>query len=206
MRRAVDEQPDVGDTSLMRSLVLFGRKRARCVAMASAWLISGCCASGSGDAPSQTDAAPAMSAPVAIATPAPTAETLPENRPAPGAEVDGPATAASAERQIAGAAHILIAYKGAESAPKTVTRSKEDAKKRATEVSEKLRSDKAKFEELVKQYSDDPISKPADGRIGNFERNAMPAAFSDATFAMKVDTISDVVETPRGFHIIKRTK
>jgi parvulin-like peptidyl-prolyl isomerase len=34
----------------------------------------------------------------------------------------------------------------------------------------------------------------------------MPKAFSDATFAMKVDTISDVVESPRGFHIIKRTK
>jgi parvulin-like peptidyl-prolyl isomerase len=34
----------------------------------------------------------------------------------------------------------------------------------------------------------------------------MPEPFSKATFAMKVGEMSEVVETPRGFHIIKRTK
>lgn len=192
----------------MRSLVLSGRKRARAIiAIVSAWLVTGCCASGSTDAPAQADAAPAMSAAAVATTPSSAVPT--GDQPAPGAEIDRPASAAASsapERQIAGASHILVAYKGAENAPKTVTRSKDDAKKRAAEALEKLNSKKATFEELVKQYSDDPISKPADGRIGNFERNAMPAAFSDATFAMKVDAISDVVETPRGFHIIKRTK
>jgi NIMA-interacting peptidyl-prolyl cis-trans isomerase 1 len=62
------------------------------------------------------------------------------------------------------------------------------------------------FEEAAKKYSDDPGSKDLGGAIGNFERNAMPEAFSKATFEMKVGDISDVVETPRGFHIIKRTK
>jgi hypothetical protein len=110
------------------------------------------------------------------------------------------------EREIAGAAHIMVAYKGAENAPKTVTRTKDDAKKRADQALTELRKDESKFAELVKKYSDDPISKDAEGRLGNFERNVMPGPFSDACFAMKVDTISDVVETPRGFHIIKRTK
>jgi parvulin-like peptidyl-prolyl isomerase len=100
----------------------------------------------------------------------------------------------------------LVAYKGAENAAKTITRTKADARKRAEEALKELKKDESKFAELVKKYSDDAISKPTDGRIGNFERNAMPAPFSDTCFAMKVDAISEVVETPRGFHIIKRTK
>ena len=122
------------------------------------------------------------------------------------ADIDPLPAPVAPERRIAGAAHILVAYKGSERAPKTVTRSKDDAKKRAADALEKLKAKKATFEELVKQYSDDEISKPAEGKLGNFEPNAMPAAFSDATFAMKVDDVSDVVETPRGFHIIKRTR
>lgn len=136
--------------------------------------------------------------------------------PAPSEALVGPRASAEAtpttpltdvpERQIAGAAHILVAYKGAENAPKTVTRSKDDAKKRAEEALKEVRKDESKFAELVKKYSDDPISKGTEGRLGNFERNVMPATFSDTCFSMKVDAISDVVETPRGFHIIKRTK
>lgn len=114
--------------------------------------------------------------------------------------------AAQPEREIAGAAQILVRYKGAETAPKTVTRSKEEAKKRAEEALRKIKKDKMPFEEAVKKYSDDDASKNAGGAIGNFEKNAMPEAFSKATFAMKVGDISDVVETPRGFHIIKRTR
>lgn len=113
-------------------------------------------------------------------------------------------TAKAPERQIAGAAHVLITYKGAELAPSTVTRTKQAARARAQEALGKLKAGKA-FEDLVKEYSDDG-SKVAAGAIGNFERNAMPAAFADATFAMKVGDVSEVVETPRGFHIIRRTK
>jgi hypothetical protein len=196
----------------MRSHVLFGSKRARALLVLCAWLISGCCASGSSDAPSaQADAGPAPSSSAPPPPPPSAAAQSDDNRPGPEAAIDRPAgplvpRTGEGEREIAGAAHILIAFKGAEGAPKTITRSKEDAKKRATEALEKLRKDTSKFEEIVKKYSDDETSKPAEGRLGNSERNAMPKAFSDATFAMKVDTISDVVESPRGFHIIKRTK
>ncbi|NUQ79865.1 MAG: peptidyl-prolyl cis-trans isomerase, partial [Polyangiaceae bacterium] len=108
-------------------------------------------------------------------------------------------------REIAGAAHILIAYKGAELAPKGVTRSKEEAKKRAEEVFAKLKADKTKLAELAATYSDD-ASKATGGAIGNFERNAMPSAFSDAAFGLEVGGLSEIVETPRGFHIILRTR
>jgi parvulin-like peptidyl-prolyl cis-trans isomerase-like protein len=145
-------------------------------------------------APAPTATASAVAAPPS-AEPAPTAAN-----PAPSAsEVLPP-------REIAGAAHILVAYSGAELAAKTVTRSKDAAKKRAAEALSKITKDKMPFEEAAKKYSDDPGSKDLGGAIGNFERNAMPEAFSKATFAMKVGDISEVVETPRGFHIIKRTR
>lgn len=116
------------------------------------------------------------------------------------------ASAAPPVREIAGAAQILVAYKGAELAAKEVTRTKDAAKKRAAEALEKITKSTLPFEEAAKKYSDDAGSKNLGGAIGNFERNAMPASFSTATFAMKVGEISEVVETPRGFHIIKRTR
>ncbi|MDI1445259.1 peptidylprolyl isomerase [Polyangium sp. 6x1] len=159
------------------------------------------CCNASSD-PSQ-NAAPIGSA----AAPSPSAVTSlgPLAALAPSA-AEAPAPAPTAERQIAGAAHILVAWKGAERAPKTVTRTKDDAKKRAQEVHKLVKDGKQTFEELVTKYTDDEISKAANGAIGNFERNAMPPAFADATFAMEVGAISDVVETAQGYHIIKRTR
>lgn len=113
--------------------------------------------------------------------------------------VDAPPT-------VVGAAHILIAYKGALGASKAVTRTKADAKKRADEAHDKLVAHQGTFEELVAKYSDDDLSKPAGGKIGNFERNVFPQAFTDAAFGLAIGGVSEVVETPRGFHIITRTK
>lgn len=139
-------------------------------------------------AASVVEAPAAASASASAATPAPSASE------------------ATPPREIAGAAQILVTYKDAELADKAVTRTKDAARKRAAEALDKIKKDKMPFEEAAKKYSDDPASKEVGGAMGNFERNAMPAAFSTATFAMKVGDISDVVETPRGFHIIKRTR
>jgi hypothetical protein len=145
---------------------------------------------------------PAPSAAPSAVAPPPSAE------PAPTTTAADPAPSGSAllpPREIAGASQILVAYAGAELAPKTVTRTKDAAKKRAAEALSKITKDKVPFEEVAKKYSDD-ASKDVGGAIGNFEKNAMPEPFSKATFAMKVGEMSEVVETPRGFHIIKRTK
>jgi hypothetical protein len=140
---------------------------------------------------------------------APSAVVAPASaEPAPTTTAADPAPSSSAllpPREIAGASQILVAWAGSEFAPKTVTRTKDAAKKRAAEALSKITKDKMPFEEAAKKYSDD-ASKDVGGAIGNFEKNAMPEAFSKATFAMKVGEISEVVETPRGFHIIKRTK
>ena len=156
---------------------------------------AGCqCGEGATPSPVASSSAPGSAAASSSAPPAVSSAS------APAPVVSAP------PREIAGAAQVLVAYKGAELAPKGVTRAKADAKRIAEEALKKIKKDSVAFEDVAKKYSDDEGSKNAGGAIGNFERNAMPEAFSKATFDLKVGEISDVVETPRGFHIIKRTR
>jgi hypothetical protein len=101
------------------------------------------------------------------------------------------------------ASHILIAYKGAERS--TATRTKEEAKALADEVLQKARAAGADFAALARQYSDGPTASKG-GDLGSFKKGVMDPAFEAAAFKLKVGEVSDVVETPFGFHIIKRTK
>jgi peptidyl-prolyl cis-trans isomerase NIMA-interacting 1 len=103
------------------------------------------------------------------------------------------------------AQHVLVAYKGAKDAPKGVTRSKVEAKARAEEVAQKAKGG-TDFSELVAQYTDDPGSKDRRGSVGKFTRDKMVKPFADAAFALKVDETSGVVESPYGFHVIKRNQ
>lgn len=103
------------------------------------------------------------------------------------------------------AQHVLVAYKGAEKAPKGVTRSKVDARKRAEEVAARAKSG-VDFSALVAEYSDDPAAKERQGSVGKFTRDKMAKPFSDAAFALAVGEVSGAVETPFGFHVIKRNQ
>lgn len=115
------------------------------------------------------------------------------------------ATTPAAPPTTVAAQHVLVAYKGAKGAPKTVTRSKADAKKRAEEVVAKAKAG-ADFSALVAEYSDDPGSKERMGSVGKFTREKMTKPFSDAAFALAVDEVSGVVESEFGFHVIKRNQ
>jgi SecD/SecF fusion protein len=100
--------------------------------------------------------------------------------------------------------HILIAYKGAEKADAGVTRSQEEAKKRADEVLEKLKKGE-KFEDLAKTYSDDQSNKEKGGVIEDSMPNeGFAKEFSDASVALKKKgDLSPITKTAFGFHIIK---
>lgn len=104
-----------------------------------------------------------------------------------------------------GARHILVMHARSKSKPESVTRTREQARARAEEALRKIRGGTA-FEEIVKQYSDEPGSAERSGDLGMFERGQMVKAFADAAFALKVGEVSEIVETPFGFHIIKRTE
>jgi NIMA-interacting peptidyl-prolyl cis-trans isomerase 1 len=148
------------------------------------------------------------SPPAASATP-PEASPAPAPSATPAAAVEAASASASAAAAPVPdaiiAQHILVAYKTAKRAPKGVTRTKADAKTRAEEALAKIRSGTA-FEDAVAQYSDDAGSADRMGSVGKFHRDAMDPAFSAAAFALRVGQVSDVVETPFGFHVIKRTQ
>jgi|GEM_PF-358542 len=96
------------------------------------------------------------------------------------------------------AMHILI--KVAENAPQNEV---EAARKKALDILAKLKKG-ADFQELAKQYSDDPGSKDKGGDLGFFRRNMMTPKFEEAAFALKPGEITkEPVRTPYGFHIIK---
>ena len=60
-----------------------------------------------------------------------------------------------------------------------------------------------KFATLARIYSEDPGSARKGGELGMASKSIFWPAFSDAAMALKPGTISQVVETPDGFHIIE---
>ncbi len=100
------------------------------------------------------------------------------------------------------AAHILIMYRGAYRAPAYITRSKEEALATAQDLLQRLKEG-ADFTQLARNYSDCPSAKRG-GDLGFFGRGQMVKEFEDAAFSLKKGRISGVVETPFGYHIIKR--
>jgi NIMA-interacting peptidyl-prolyl cis-trans isomerase 1 len=129
----------------------------------------------------------------------PVAEKAADPAPAP-----APAAPAAEEPKVA-ASHVLIQYKGSMRAGAQITRSKEEAKKLASEVLAKAKKGQD-FAGLAKQYSDEPGAKDRAGNLGKFTRTTMVKPFADAAFALKPGDVSELVETDFGFHVIKRTE
>jgi peptidyl-prolyl cis-trans isomerase SurA len=61
----------------------------------------------------------------------------------------------------------------------------------------------ADFAAVAKRFSGDSASREQGGELGWFRRGVMFKDFEDAAFRLRPGEISDVVETPFGFHIIK---
>ncbi|MBI3273065.1 MAG: peptidylprolyl isomerase [Planctomycetes bacterium] len=100
------------------------------------------------------------------------------------------------------AAHILVMYKGSMRAPASITRTRREALALVQGLRSKLQAG-ASFSELAAQFSDCP-SGANGGKLGAFVRGNMVPEFEAAAFALKVGEISDVVETPFGYHLIRR--
>jgi NIMA-interacting peptidyl-prolyl cis-trans isomerase 1 len=104
-----------------------------------------------------------------------------------------------------GIKHVLVKYAGAKSAPASITRSREEACLRAIEVRDKLAGG-ADFASVVGTYSDDPSAATMGGSLGQVERRELAPPVADAAFELAPHQLSDVVESPSGFHVILRTE
>jgi parvulin-like peptidyl-prolyl isomerase len=99
------------------------------------------------------------------------------------------------------ASHILLMYAGSERS--SATRSKDDAESQIAAIASKL-GEGADFAALAREHSDCG-SAQAGGDLGAFGRGQMVKGFEDAAFALGVGETSAIVETPFGYHIIRRT-
>jgi parvulin-like peptidyl-prolyl isomerase len=97
--------------------------------------------------------------------------------------------------------HILIEVKpGASAADRSA------AEKRAKEIFDEVKKSKRPFEELVKLYSDDVISKENGGDVGWQTRlTLVPSYYNAIKDADTNKMINRLVETQYGFHIVKVT-
>lgn len=96
--------------------------------------------------------------------------------------------------------HILIEFKS-DATPEQV----EIARKRADEILAEVKKSKRPFEELVRLYSDDALSKNTGGDIGFQNRVTVVPTYYEALLKLKGNEIGGPIRTQYGWHIIKMT-
>jgi protein-disulfide isomerase len=104
---------------------------------------------------------------------------------------------------MARARHIMIQWKGAEGADASITRSKDEARQRAEDVRKKLAAPGSDFASLAHEYSNCP-SAAQGGELGRVTRGEFVPEFEAVLFTLSPKQLSDVVESPFGYHLIER--
>jgi len=96
------------------------------------------------------------------------------------------------------ASHLLLCYDGIDGCENGL--SKEDAYAKIKEIKDEATP--ANFASLVKKYTTEPGGADRAGDLGWFSKGMMVTPFEDTVFPQEVGTISYVVETKFGYHLI----
>ncbi len=97
--------------------------------------------------------------------------------------------------EVLDVSHILVSSE---------QRSAEEALELALSIREQVLEDPSRFEDLVKQYSEDPSKASNGGRFPKMKRGQMVAPFEEQAFSMtELGEVSEPVETAFGYHIIR---
>jgi peptidyl-prolyl cis-trans isomerase C len=96
------------------------------------------------------------------------------------------------------ASHILLRLD-----PKSTPEQKDEVKKKIEGIRADIESKAITFAEAAEKYSEDPSNAKKGGDLGFFSRGQMVKPFEEAAFATKPGTLSPVVETQFGYHIIQ---
>jgi peptidyl-prolyl cis-trans isomerase SurA len=96
----------------------------------------------------------------------------------------------------------MVFFKQIVVAPRPTPEARAAALARADSVLAELRRG-ADFETLARRVSEDPGSREQGGDLGWFRRGTMVDAFDRVAFSMRAGDLSNTVESPFGYHIIK---
>ncbi|KAK9713248.1 hypothetical protein RND81_06G014600 [Saponaria officinalis] len=110
------------------------------------------------------------------------------------------------------ASHILIKHQGSrrkaswkDPEGRVITATTKDAAvSQLKAIRDDIISGNSKFSDVASRVSDCSSAKRG-GDLGPFGRGQMQKPFEEATYALNVGEISDIVETESGVHIIMRT-
>ena len=85
---------------------------------------------------------------------------------------------------------------------KKIAEEVQTAATKAENIHKILEKDPNKFDELAKKNSDDYASAQKGGDLGYFGRKDMVPAFSKVAFTIKPNTVSEIISSPYGYHIL----
>ena len=118
----------------------------------------------------------------------------------------------SAPQGAVRASHLLVKHRDSRNPFSSrdkehrLRRSKEEAIQILREHRDQIvRNGLASFGDMAARHSDCSSYKNR-GDLGSFERGKMQKAFEDASYALQVGEMSDIVDTDSGVHIILRTQ
>lgn len=102
--------------------------------------------------------------------------------------------------------HILVKFSDENDTEENTSDkvSREDALNKIKYIQEQLNNGED-FENLAGKYSDDKLSSENGGDIGYVSKGQLIEELEKVAFSLKVGEVSDIVETPYGFHILKVT-